>query len=226
MVPKIEMTLVSCHIDESKLVCSIQSIVGLPSIEHRLVLNGVLSCPIPKETTTELARDDIGCSCEGMFPSIIHEPANSDTLDDDRIHEISSCRCYICEESVDSTIFSWECDHPVAGDCWGFDCQGGCKIDPFSSLDSWSGNSKETRPRSNNAPTNNHLSFRTPTNSPLESSVPSPVLPHRSPVSSGPPTVAIAARSASLLWILTFMTITQNSTDIWPTTPDTRIQFL
>lgn len=230
----------SCHLDESKasLVCPIQSIVAIPvdADEHRLILQGILSCPVPSiraSTSSQSTASTISeqCSCEGIVPSSIlsvsavdetdREIEKGPPADNNDNNYFSMCRCLVCEASHQETTFAWECDHPMVHGCWGFDCQGLCQTGPLSSLlaqsthdhypDYWLDDTSMLEPfPSNHFPD----SLRSP--SPGSPRAPSPSksgLP--STTTSGPPSAALVAQSASLLWIMSFLAVTHNSTDFW-----------
>ncbi len=210
------MAPVPCHLEESMLMCPIESIVNLPSNGYRIVLKGVLSCPVPDDIT--------GCSCEGTFPSSIFISARDES--DNAKDGTSTCRCFACEAFDDSIYFGRECDHPVVGNCWGFDCQGRCQLRPIFSMDLIrTGKLEDTTGRSN-VPTNDHIHVLPPNASPLGSSLSPAILSPDFSSSTKPHTAALVAQSASLLWILSFMAVTQNSTDIWSSTPDTASIFI
>lgn len=205
-----------------------------------MTLEGILSCPLPLSfSNSKRRKDDEGapCFCQGR---VLSTSALAER----------SCRCVICpraeksELSVTTTImaFSWQCNHPIVENCWGWDCHGNCLEEEEEAVvlvpptlfipgdddddDDEKVSSAPPSPSSLEAADPGTLSrpswqphrLEVPTYS-MYPSPPSPSPVDDSNSNSNAPTTVQAAQSASLLWMLGFLVATQNSTNIW-TSPE------
>lgn len=233
----------SCHLDESgaRLICPIQSIVAISAEvnERPLLLEGALSCPIPSvlvtassassTVVTSTIHNHEQCSCEGIVPTSMFvtgdetdsEIDKGNVPNNDKTKNFSKCRCLVCEvsNSNQGATFAWECDQEIINGCWGFDCHGHCHTGPFS-----------TSLLPNHLP--NFLLDDTTILEPVPTNYLPPSLRSPSintplaPSPSGPPTTALAAQSASLLWIMSLLAVTHNSTDFWSSQSSTAFGFI
>lgn len=190
------LTSLSCQLEHSssleappRLVCPVESAVALPSSTMQqkdlVKIQGWLSCPVTLSRNDDHALEE--CSCEGSLVM-------------DENDQTPSCTCSICPlSSSDSTTFAWTCHLPIPGgnkdsdaSCWGWDCQGNCI------------QSKDGLPDKFTTTEEEDATWRVP------SSAPSLVSFH--PFNNK---TVLAAQSASLLWMLGVLAVTQNSTEFW-----------